>query len=259
MSGEARSSEFLLSTATVMIGPSAKVFELDPATHSIGLVKNVMASADVAYTELGQGINNQVVMSVQTKLDTKISAEVYEFTAKNLGYASGIDAGSVVENTVSFTLSSAVTAGGATVALTLATGILAGDFIAIQDLTQGDRVHIGKVASVASNTVTLAAGYTIPVTQTFTVAGTVVYKVNIINVGVNNFQPTFGAKLVGTLPGTGKPVTLIFPKVKVTKGISMSFVTENFSNMPFELTPYQLTPTDPYYADFGNQTWKIFK
>jgi hypothetical protein len=92
MPGESKTTEFLLSQATIMVGPQAKVFELTPALHGIGLVKNVQVTADIGFVELTQGLANQTVSSVNNMINTKISAEVYEYTARNLAYGAGLDA-----------------------------------------------------------------------------------------------------------------------------------------------------------------------
>ena len=263
MAGEAKTSEFLLSTATVMIGPQADVMELYPDKHGVGLVKNVMSQADMTFTELTQGLTNSIVMSVNTKADTKVSFEVYEYTAANLAYAAGLDGSQETDQTTNnpLLLASDYTGNG-TVALAVGDGAKcqAGGYVILQDTTETDRVAVMKIGSIATDTLTIVPAYVSDAMVTFSHLTTQVYVVNAIGMGANGVgQPTFGAKIVGLLPGTGEPVTLIFPKVKVTKGASVSFMNNNFVNMPFEITPYQLLPADPFYGDFGLKTWKIFK
>lgn len=252
----AMTSQFLLSAGTIMVGPSAKVFELDPATHSVGLVKAVQIQNDPQFVEMTQGIDAQVVFSVNTSNQTRVSADVQELTAKNMAYAAGLDAATgYAPLSVETTLSAAITTGGASVALTSATGIASGDWIVLYETGGSDRLHAAKVASVASNTVTLAAGYTLPTTgpnAAWAVATTSVIKVNNIPLGTTIQRPTFGVKIVGIMPATGEPVTLIFPKVRITKGLAFAFNTDQFTSMPYEFTPYALLPSDPYYADFGS-------
>jgi len=265
MPGEARTSEFLLSSATVMIGPQAKVMELTPALHSVGLIKNVQVSAELGFTELTQGVQNQAVSSVNNSVQTRIGGELYEYTARNIAYGAGLDAGGAAYDTLTtqYALNAAIAAGAGT-SIALASGgtdFTAGDFIVLQDTTIPDRVFIGKVASVATNTITLATGYGFTAENTgWAVATTVAYKVRRVQVGSVAKQQRFGAKLVGILPESGEPVTLIFPKVAITKGLGFSFQTENFSNMPFEFTPYALVSTDPFYADYGAmKTWSVLR
>lgn len=257
MSGEARSSEFLLATATVMIGPRAEVMELTPELHSLGLAKNVQVTTEPQFVSLTQGVESLEVSSVNVSNPARISCEIYEFTARNLAYGAGIDASGTDYDpiTTSAILGAPVTTGGAS--LTLATGsvaangIVVGSFLTIQDTAVGDKVHVGKVGSITGEVITLAAGYTMPTTMAFAVATTTVYRVRNIKVGSQLTRPLFGAKLVGTMPESGEPITLIFPKVRITRGLGLSFQNENFSNMPFEFMPQALLPADSFYADFG--------
>lgn len=264
MAGEAKTTEFLLSTATLMIGPQSKVMELNPTDHSLGLIKNVQVTADMGFTELTQGVNAQVVSSVNTSNNTKISGEVYEFTARNLAYGAGLDGSAAAYDAItsSFTLATAISNGSSTVVLGTGGGasFAAGDFVVLQDTANTDRLHVGKVASIATDTLTLASGYAVPTGTAFATATTTIYKVRAIKVGQVDSNETFGAKLVGIMPEGGAPVTLIFPKIKITKGLSMAFQQDNFANMPFEMTPYSLVATDPYYSDFTNKkNWMVLK
>lgn len=263
MAGEARTSDFLLSTATVMVGPSSKVMELTPDLHSVGLIKNVQVTTEPQFVELTQGVEAQTVAAVNIANPARISGEVYEFTARNIAYGAGIDASGVGFDplTTSYLLGTAITTGGSSVVLAAGgTDFVAGDFLVIQDTTSGDKVHVGKVQSVATNTITLATGYTMPTTLAFPIATTIIYKVRGLKIGSNLKRPTMGIKLVGILPETGEPITLVFPKARIMKGLNMAFQNENFSNMPFEFMPYSLLPADPYYADLGSsKTFMVLK
>jgi hypothetical protein len=262
--GDAKTAEFLLSTATVMIGPQASVMALNPTDHSIGLVKNVMAEYNPTFVELTQGITGQTVMSVNTNSQSKVTCEVYEHTAANLAYGAGLDGSSFVQITTQYVLQTAIPTGGTAVVLATDKGDdwSVGAYGVLASISSPDRIHVFKVASITTDTLTLDAAYSIPVSggdETWTTADTTIYRVNSIGVGGQTSQPTFGAKIVGVMPDNGEPVTLIFPKVKITKGLSMAFTTKDFANMPFELTPYQLLPSDPFFADFGAKSWKVLR
>lgn len=256
MAGEARTSEFLLSTATLMVGPCDKVMELTPADHGLGLIKNVQVGTDMSMTELTQGLQNTVVASVTTSVQSRVSAEVYEYSAKNLAYGAGLDASGAsafAPITTSYALASAISSGGTTVALATGQGadFNVGDFVVLQDTLVPDRLHVGKVLSKSIDTLTLATAYAMPAGTAFAVATTVVYRVQAIKVGALDSNPYFGAKLVGILPNSSEPITVIFPKIRITKGINLAFQSDNWSNMPFEFVPYNLVSADPFYADFG--------
>lgn len=252
MAGEAKTNAFLLSSATVMIGPMDKVFELDPATHSLGLVKNFQVSAEPAYTELTQGVRNQIVYSVLTGNPVRAQMEVYEFGAKNLSYGLGLD-GSGLTAITPLTLKTAITTGGPTVVANAASNpnYVTGDLIMVQEV---DKVHVGKLAnngvfSTDQVTLTFTAGTAMPSGMTFGV-GARVTKANVVSVGKQVAQPFFSAKVVGILPEDNIPVVLLFPKLRITRGFTMSFSTDNFGNLPFEFTPYEMVASDTLYNDF---------
>lgn len=229
MAGEAQTSSFVLGTATVMVGPRADVFELTPDDHSIGLVKNFTLTAEPSYLDLTQGVRNTIVYSVMTGFPVRATMEVYEFTSKNLMYGLGLDG-------TSFETMPAATAGGA--APTAFPTTPAGAWFVVQENQLGrDLVFAGK------------AGDTIPSAMGFTSAARI-RQMNMVPVGKKDEQPFLGAKVVGILPENNEPVTIILPKVRIQKGFTMAFTTDNYSNMPFEMTPFDLTSTDPHYTTF---------
>lgn len=263
--GLARTSQFLLSSAEVMLGPMAEVYELTPTLHSIGLVKNVKANVQMNQTELTQGLANAPVYSVNTSFTPMISMEVYEYTARNLAYAAGISASSsFAPITTSATLDAALTDASTVVDIAGSgnlTGWAVGDWILLQQET-GPLVFVADITEVdaANRTLTFNPNKSLPTGVTWSVATTRVYKVNSIAVGHQTDAGMLGCKMLGTLPENNEPVVMIFPKVKVTQGFDLNFSTENFANMPFELKPYVPTAADTYYNDFkGNKVARVFR
>lgn len=258
MAGNAKTNKFMLSTATVMLGPLADLHALNPAEHSIGLVKNFQFNGEAQYTELTQGIRNAVVMSVRTGEGIRTSCEVYEFTAKNLAFAAGLDASGTTYDVVEEMSALGVAATSASTEITLAaaatTPYVAGDYIFLQK-GQDDYVHVMKIASVdiavpASPELTPVVGFEIPDGMTFPV-GTRVGRLKRIDIGTSVTQPDLACKVTGILPKDNSPFTILIPKVKVTRGLGISFASDNFSNMPFEMQPYEMVMSDPFYAEYG--------
>lgn len=265
MTGNAQTNEFVLSMGTVMVGPSDETMELNPTDHSIGLVKNVNITVDPQFVELTQGVDEQVVASVNTRNQARVSAEVYEFTARNLAYANGLNATGASYDANDDTLTLATTIDGVAEETEIELGagqgssVAIGDFLVLQSGVGSDNVHVAKIGSIATDTVTVAAGYEIPIGQVFTAGTAKVYKVHDLPVGGGREDTTFGVKIVGLMSKTGEPITMIFPKVKVTNGLGIQLTNSDFSNMPFEFMPYALLPGDPFYADFPGQQGKILK
>lgn len=247
MAGEAKTTDFLLGTATVMFGPPADVFDLTPDEHGIGLTKNVSVTAEPSFTDLTQGVRNSNVYSVMTGNVVRAACEVYEYTAKNLTYAAGLDGAAIAATAAVTATASPILAAATDVPVDLATGISIGDWIVIQD-GDSDKVYIRTVTAIVTNTLTVdsALPNAIP-------AGSEVRQSSLIKIGGKETQPFLGCKIVGTL-ANDETISMIFPKVRVTNGFNLSFSSDDFQNMPFEMTMYDLVSSDANYAKFKNAT-----
>lgn len=251
MYGLAMSNRFMLGAATLLIGPQADLFNLTRASHSVGLVKNFALTAEPTYTDLSQGVKNTVVFSVMTGHTARASAELYEFTPKNLSYVAQLNGAALVPATnIETTLSAAVTGStgspATSLTLTSATGFAVDDWILIQDPTTPDDAVIRKIGTLVTNTVTPN-----PNIQRNLAINSVVRRMNFVAVGSKVEQPFFSAIAHGTL-ANGDEISIALPKVRITNGLNLSFATNDYGNMPIELGIYDLVPTDPHYAQFGN-------
>ena len=256
MAGEAKTTNFMLGTASVLIGPMASVWNLVPSTHAIGLVKNFQITAEPSYTELRQGVKNSLAHSIMTGNTVKASMEVYEYTGANISYALGLDGSGVVAQTVSNNTSVASAATNATV-FTFATAAEAnaftvGDYVIIQNGTD-DQAWVRKVS--AKNTgaapFTITVSQAVPNTSALPI-GTNVRKVNAVDIGSKTEQPFLSAQILGEL-ADGSQVRLILPKIRITNGFTLGFVTDNYGNLPFEFTLYDLVSSDTFYNDFNGR------
>ena len=121
-----------------------------------------------------------------------------------------------------------------------------------------DNVEAAKVVIKTNPSASTAAQFNItfdraiPASFSF-VAGDRVHKANIIPVGSAEAQPTMAAKVVGILPEDQKPITIIFPKIRITNGFNVAFQTDQYGNMPYEFTPFEQVASDPLYAEYGNE------
>lgn len=241
MAGEAKTNAFMLGTATVMLGAPADLFNLTPAANSIGLTKNFKLDASATYIKLGQGIQNKTVHSTKTGNDIMATMEAYEYTAKNLTYALGLDgynAGAAItaSTTVSVVTSSTV------FSVLSAAGLVVGRYITLQTGYQ-DQVVVRKITAIAGVSITVdlpVAGLAI---------GQTVSACNLIPIGSDKDDVFLSAYVVGTLADKSE-VGILLPKVKVTKGFSLLFGSTDYQNLPLELTIYDQIPADPHYARF---------
>lgn len=251
--GLAQTNKFMLGTATVMLGAPADLFDLTPS-DSIGLVKNFTISSDPAYTELTQGIKNQTVFSVMTANPCRATMEAFEFTAQNLGYALGLTEALSGLSPLSVTTATNGATASPTdihVGVDSIASLAAGDYVMF-DLGN-DHVLVRKLSDASSGilTVTLAFAEVIP-------DNTPVSKVNMISGGSKEDQPFYSAKIVGKL-ADGEKVMLLLPKVRISKGFNMAFQSDQYGNLPIELTLYDLVNSDTFYTEFNGDQFRIFK
>lgn len=254
MPGLAKTTELMLGTATVMLGTQANLFDLTPVANSIGLVKNFSISSEPAYTELTQGVKNNLVHSVMTSNPVRASMEVFEYTAQNLDYSLGLDGASRVANTVTGTLSAASAGSDDQLVMQVGEGAsyTVGDFVRVRVDTD-DHVLIRKVTVITTDTLTVdkAINEVVPIDASVDV-------VNVISIGSKVDQPFLSAKIVGKL-ANDQPIAILIPKVRITRGFTMQFGTDDYGNLPLEFTVFDLTSTDALFADFGTESAKIFR
>lgn len=254
MAGFAKTTNFMLNSATVMLGPMEDLWDLNPEDHSIGLVKNFTLTQEPEYRELTQGQKGTIVYSVMVSNPVRASMEVYEYTAQNIAYGLGLaNATTVGPKTVTTNTSSAVPASPGTAILPVdsAVGLAQGDTIMIEVDTI-DNFVIRRIVSIGGSNLTLNQGLpAVPDNAKVTL-------VNRLQGGSKDEQPFYAAKIAGKTVD-GDPMVLFLPKVRIVQGFNLSFVTDDYGNMPFELTAYDLVTTDPMYNDFKNQTFEILK
>lgn len=258
MAGEARTTNFMLGTAEVMIGPRDKLYELTPEENSVGLVKNFVAEATKEQVELGQGVQNTLVHIRNTGSTARASCEMYEFTSRNLAYALSLDGSSFVDVPGDVkTLTAESTVAGALHTLTTDTpatpqAIAIGDTVMLRE-PGSQNINMGTVTAIAPNLIVRCDTGT----RKFPV-GTVVSRCDVLAVGSNSESEEYAAKVTGQL-ADGTWISIFYPRIRITSGLTMAFQTDNYGNMPLEWRPMQLVSTDKYYDDFKGRLASLAK
>jgi len=267
MAGEARSNKFMLGTATVMIGNTNELYDLNPDEHSVGLVKNFTCEATKDRTDLTQGRTNDIVFTLTTSSTTRATFEMYEYSVTNIAYALGLEGGAITELTGdALVTDGAVTFASGTADLTFVDAAGVQDILVGQDVSlrtgDGENVILAKVTAVSGITggSATSATMTVMIPDSVSVAaisaGTLVSGVTVLEVGSTDVDRDFSAKVTGQL-ANGTYVTYLFPKIRITSGLSMAFTTDNFGNIPFEFTPMKVTPQDDNYIPFKGLSGKL--
>lgn len=250
--GTAKTGRFQFSTATLCIAEMKDQLAINPLIHSLGLVKNVKVDATTSKVDLTQGIQNDVIASVVNGNPITGSGEVYEYTAKNFAYGLSQDPTGIVDMALPVGVAAPVAAKATEVTLAdTIDGAAVGSWIYIQE-NLDDQIHIAKLSAVADKSLTFAA-FPLPDGLAFS-ANARVGLLNKIDTDASKSNNNFAVRIIGIALDGSTPITLHFPKCRITKGFSMAFSSDNFSNMPFEWTPLVPLPTDEgYSSDFATK------
>lgn len=251
MAANAKTNQFMIGDATIMVGAMEDVFDLMPDKHGLGLTKNLALRLETGNVELTQGIAQTPVFSVQNQFTSTGSFEVYEYTARNMAYGLGLDASGAGYDQMTDTgpfLLDAVVAPAAT-SVTLPTGEGAkwavGDYLIMQQ--NEDYVFAAKVTAIAADVLTVDRET--PPDINWAVATTRIFRAR--SVGAVGGQNTYlSMKAAVIMPQNKRPVPVLFPKIRITRGFDLSLGSTDFSNLPFEFQPYPLTPEDDLYSSF---------
>lgn len=250
MAGTAQTTRFMRGAATIMLGGSNNLWDLQPSTNSLGLAKNVSVMTEPVFIDLTQGTTNSLVYSMLTGNPLKISAEIFEYTAKNLNYGLSLNGGGVNTFSASTVQRSTGIDGDPTpttdVLVADTTGFSVNDYIMIVPPGADDAMLVRQIATV----VTSPAKFTVTHAINIDVALYTVKKVNLVKVGDTlSTNPFLACKIAGQLVD-GTPAVFLFPKVRVTKGFTMAFNVDQYGFLPFELQVYDQLSTDPFYSEF---------
>jgi hypothetical protein len=74
--------------------------------------------------------------------------------------------------------------------------------------------------------------------------GSRVWVVTPVAVASMDADQLFGVKIVGTLSNYDRPVTAVFPKVRMSKGFNLSFQESEYGSMPWEMSPLLLSAAE---------------
>lgn len=250
---DVKNDKFLIGNATVMIAPvSANVFALNPAQHSVGMVKAVTITEESDQIMLKNGVTQSTVDTQKSNVTMNTTFEGYEFSASNLQYALGLHGDTVKR--LRGKLDANVASGGTELTISsyplpndLNSGIdEAGDIpsgatLLLQKANEPDNVYPCTATANASGagplTVSIEA---LPDGVSFS-AGDTLWVMNQVEAGRTGQDEYFCVKIVGTLSAEDEPLAIIMPKVKISKGFNLSFSETDYSNLPFELMPLVMT------------------
>lgn len=258
---DVQKNAFMLSSATLMMAPAftTDVFSLRPDLHSVGIAEDVQVGVDSSLIELKTGIAQATVDAKRTNVSSSISASLREFSAQNVLRALALASTPVQMKRGKLTAAAAAGALSLSIATDPVPGDAASDITATGDIPVGSTILIQRAngtdyvfptkssgaatGSGSPYTVPIAAPYAIPTGMSFA-AGDSVWIINDAPIASMDADDLFGVKITGTLSNYNRPVTAIFPKVRVSKGFQISFSEKDYGAMPMELAPLLMSTTE---------------
>lgn len=246
MYGMARSTNFMLGTAEVMVGPSADLYTLNGADHALGLVKNFQLASTPTNVNLPKGMKGSP--SKVARAGNRVSAQMslYEYTPKNISYILGLIQPTI--NTAYSVLVQPAASNATTLTVADAAGFTAGETISV---VFQDVIVSRVIDSVAAQVITLTdpIGFTVP-------TGAVVMSAQAIDLGGVQTPPTYAMRVVGTL-ADNTPVEIQLPKVFFTSDLNALFSSDDFGYLDVFADCLECHVGDPLFEDFPHKSGKM--
>lgn len=230
-----------------MVGAQADLYNLSRVNNSLGLVKNFRLQTEPGFVDLTQGRQNTTVFSFNNSNKANGSAEVFEYTPRNLAYMAQVNGILATPSAAHVTyLTTAIVAPAATFQVVTTTGLIPGDWVLIADLAYPDDAVVRRVSTAAAGTITP----TVPIDRNFP-NGSVVKRVNFTPIASKSDAPYYSAVVTGRL-ADNSDLAVLLPKIKIKSGLNLGFTTNEYGSLPFAFDIYDLVPSDPFYATFAS-------
>ena len=250
--GSPQTSQFSIGTSECRIGPLSLAGKL-PQANTIGLIDDATIAVDVTTVEL-KGLFPQVTVDMATTANTgSIKIKSREFSRRNLDLILGNGIESVPTTAdVKTTLSATADVAAAATSITLATGtgslFSVGDIITIYPDGAPQDVTVTKIASIATDTITLVTGFgTLAAYPALANAGVINYNVfKSMGVAAGAVTKTnyFTVQLIKPMNSSGRPVVWNAWKCASSGSMSESNSATEYGTLEMEFKILQPTFAD---------------
>lgn len=245
--GAPKTKKFKIGTSEVRLGPMTRANKLTPA-DSIGLLDTVTIEITQESVDLEGGFPKTLVDTAITKQTGQVTAAMREYSRRNINIMLGNGVGAVEPVDVGTAIASAVLKDAVSVPVTAGTGadLEVGDILVIYPESMPDRVSCVRVASVATDVVSLDPGT--PLLFDYA-AGTKIYVSHAVPIGGVATTEYMACEVFQQERATGRPVGFKFWKVAIASGMNMQQGTEDFASS--DLTLKILLPAAAEYGSGG--------
>lgn len=246
--GEPQTRKFSIGTAELRIGPLSLAMQLGPQ-HSIGLVDSVTVEVAQESVDLMGGFPQETIDTAIINQTSTITAVLREYSRRNIRVmlAEGVE--DTPPSDVSSLVVSDSAAGADTVTVTTGDGadFEPGDIVVIYPQGRPDLVTVDRVASIATDVLTLDNGLVAAVDGT---AGAVhIFKSHAVAIGNIQQVNYFACQVIQQERSTGRPVGFHFWKASIATGMTIASNATDFASNDFQLK--MLRPSAQEYAAGG--------
>jgi hypothetical protein len=209
------------------------------------MVDQATVTVNQESVDLEGGLPKRIVATAIVRQTTEVSATLREYSRRNINLMLGN--GVTTDPTpVATTVGANAAAAATTLTVVSATGLTAGDLIIAYNVNKPEDVQVLKIASIATNVLTLVADTPVLVAL---VTGAPVMLAQHVPIGAVTATNYFAAMVIGQEFSTGAPTVWNFWKCAVSSGLNVASNSDDFASTDF--TMKSLEPAASEYAVGG--------
>jgi hypothetical protein len=242
--GSPQTNKYKIGTAEVRIGPLADANKLTQA-HSVGLLDNVTVDVTQNSVDLLGGFPKFLADTAVISQEASLTATLREYSRRNMQVLLGEGVATAPTDVASLVVDSVADAATA-VDVSVGDGTLfaAGDIVVIYQGGVPEGVSVVKVASVATDTLTLETDT--PVLQAYdgTQDTIHIYLARQVAVGAITQTNYFACMVIESERATGRPIMWNFWKAAISSGLSAGSNADDFASTELSLKMLQPAATE---------------
>jgi len=243
--GAAQTTKFKIGTSEIRIGAMTSANKLKQA-DSIGLLDNVTVEVNQSSVDLKGGFPKVVLDSAIVEQDITITGNMREYSRRNMNALLGGDVGVAAPTDFVGTCSTDSTAAAVSIPLQAGEGTnyATGDLVVMYPEGRNEEVTMARVASVATDTLTLDAGTPTLFNYNGTTETIHVFLAHAVPLGEIDQNFYFAIQVVEGERSTGRPTMFNFWKATIAAGVNVQSNADDFAATDFAVKVIQPTATD---------------